>query len=923
MNRPGWLRGSLLAAAIVLCASLLLSLALHLGLARRFLTAQLAASFGRPVQVAYFDFSLLDGLKLEAHSVEVMEDPRFGEEYFLRADELTASPRWLSLLGGRVEFGTVSLTGASLNLVTADGHWNIESWLPPARSSPATQTFGPSPVPAVRLQHISVDGGRINFKRGVEKIAFALVDVSGALDQDNAGRWSIDLQARPARASVALQNTGTLWLRGTVAGTSARLRPAALSLTWEDASVADAVRLATGSDYGVRGSLGAEFSAKIDDGGPNTPTPTGAPAPAASTDSGWAISGVLRLVNMHRWDLSEVDEDPDVNLNVTAAWRPGSQGIEFPKLIVESTHSHMTAAGEVSWAHGFSPRLELTNSQVALEDLLDWRRAFLPGIAEGLQAQGVIGASATLAGWPPRVEQAALGSAGATLRVGNLPEPVRVGALQAAFVRGALVLKPVDVRLPGIAQLRAARGGPETPAAPSGTLRAEGSLGPLRDTESPANWPYRLAVTGDTSRAQDVLAVLAAVGRAPSLEWSVEGPASFQLAWSGALGGGVPATTGTLKLQDMRVNSVLLSQPVLVGSATIDLRPGEKLVKIDAAQALGARWKGTMEWRAPDDDWIYDLSADRLDVAKFSPWIAARAAPGFFERVFPPAASASLPTAREAAVARLQAHGRLRAAEVAVGPIVFANLDADTQWMGRNLALRRAQAEFYGGRVSGTFEARFATVPAYAVHGELSRVNLAAFAAMFPSLPARVAGSAGADFTLSAHGGEVADLLASLQGDASLRVREPILRGLAVSDSPDFTASPESTAENRFTSATASFHIAGGAIHADQFSLVARDQQFELTGSVDFAGQLDLRVQQVPAGSPVVSSFASGLASGFSSGLASGGAPPVAAEASAEVVSGPGPGHDAWVVGGTLDAPKVSRQTSLAGERVGVPAGRR
>jgi hypothetical protein len=491
--------------------------------------------------------------------------------------------------------------------------------------------------------------------------------------------------------------------------------------------------------------------------------------------------------------------------------------------------------------------------------------------------------------------------------------------MQAALVRDALVLKPVDVRLPGIAALRAARGGgAESAVASSGTLRAEGSLGPLGAGNSPADWPYRLALTGDTSRAQDLLAVLAALGRAPSTEWSVEGPASFQLAWSGLLRGGAPAMIGTLKLHDLRVNSVLLSQPVLVGSATIDFRPGAKLVKIDAAQALGARWKGIMEWRAPDDDWSYDLSADRLDVAKFSPWIVARAAPGFFERVFPSAASVGLPSAREVAVSRLQAHGRLRAAEVAVGPIVLGNLDADTQWMGRNLALRHAQAEFYGGRVTGTFEARFAAVPAYAVHGEFSRVNLAAFAATFPSLPARVSGSAAADFTLSAHGAEAADLLSSLQGDGALRVREPVLRGLSISDSSDFAADPEPvTPETRFTSAAASFHIAGGAIHADQFSLVGpdsqhdqqhgpqHDQQFELTGSLDFAGHLDLRVQQVPAGSP----------------LASPAGAPVGAEASPESASAAG--RDAWVVGGTLAAPKVSRQTSVAGERLGVPAARR
>ncbi|HZV59672.1 MAG TPA: hypothetical protein VFF42_04975, partial [Candidatus Eremiobacteraceae bacterium] len=65
--------------------------------ARRFLIAHLEASFGRPVEVGRFDFSLLDGVRLEANSVTISEDPRFGHEYFLRADTLGAGLRWSAL----------------------------------------------------------------------------------------------------------------------------------------------------------------------------------------------------------------------------------------------------------------------------------------------------------------------------------------------------------------------------------------------------------------------------------------------------------------------------------------------------------------------------------------------------------------------------------------------------------------------------------------------------------------------------------------------------------------------------------------------------------------------------------------------------------------------------------------------------------
>src|SRR5208282_5596330 len=106
------------------------------------------ASFGRPVEVGRFDFSLLDGARLEAHSVTVSEDSRFGHEYFLRAETLTAGLRWRALLSGRFEFGTLSLSRPSLNLVRdAQGRWNIERWLPPASPGMSPGFVGPPAAP--------------------------------------------------------------------------------------------------------------------------------------------------------------------------------------------------------------------------------------------------------------------------------------------------------------------------------------------------------------------------------------------------------------------------------------------------------------------------------------------------------------------------------------------------------------------------------------------------------------------------------------------------------------------------------------------------------------------------------------------------------------------------------------------------------
>src|SRR6202049_2910222 len=140
MLRKRLLWCSSLPILLISVASWSFSFALQGGWLRRSLSARLSATFGRPVEVARFGFTILGGPNLEAESVTVGEDARFGQEYFLRADRLTASLRWAALLHGRMEFDRLSLSHPSLNLVrSANGQWNVETWLPPANTQTSLQ----------------------------------------------------------------------------------------------------------------------------------------------------------------------------------------------------------------------------------------------------------------------------------------------------------------------------------------------------------------------------------------------------------------------------------------------------------------------------------------------------------------------------------------------------------------------------------------------------------------------------------------------------------------------------------------------------------------------------------------------------------------------------------------------------------------
>jgi hypothetical protein len=705
--------------ACIVIASWLFSLALQGGWLRRSLSAKLAATFGRPVEVACFKFTILGGPRLEADSVTVGEDPRFGDEYFLRADRLIASLRWAALLRGRLEFDRFSLSRPSLNLVRfADGKWNVETWLPPADRRPLQEHDYPRSPTEIRqhFSRIDIEAGRINFKQGAEKLQFALVDVTGYLNQESAGRWSLDLEAHPMRVAVVLQRSGTLRLRGTIGGTSARLQPADLRLSWEGASVADAARLARGSDLGLRGLLDAEFTARI-----------GRPAPEALTGA-WQIDGALRFQGIHRWNLPSRPDNPAVNLKLTAAWRPGGRRLDVQQWLLEAPHSSLNGLAYIDWANASKPEVHVLHSQIGFPDLVNWGRAFLPGISEDLGIDGSVGLEATLAGWPPRIEDLGISSPGATVRNGNSRlAPILIGPVQAFWRRSSLILTPVAVRLSSIESVRARRG-VESEVVPQGAFHIEGALGPVHPCDTLRDWPYRLAISGQTLRLQDLQAAVGALGWKFGHNWDAEGPASLQIVSTGLLSPGTSLIHGHLDVHDLRLTNSAINEPILVSTATLEFLPGQRLIKIGGAQALGAQWRGDLEWQAASGAWTFDLSTDLLELEALGRGFA-QGRQSLLYRIFPFAGSSGLASQAEAAIAGISAQGRLHIDELVLAPFRLERLEAAAQLEQGGLTLRRAQADLYGGRVSGEFQAQLAPEPKYSFRGQVDRADLSALAA--------------------------------------------------------------------------------------------------------------------------------------------------------------------------------------------------
>src|ERR1700690_4304074 len=78
-----WLKIILLVFILLWLANESISLAIQHTSLNRKITPRLESAFGRSVEVGSYGFSLWGRPTLEARSVVVGEDPRFGREYFL------------------------------------------------------------------------------------------------------------------------------------------------------------------------------------------------------------------------------------------------------------------------------------------------------------------------------------------------------------------------------------------------------------------------------------------------------------------------------------------------------------------------------------------------------------------------------------------------------------------------------------------------------------------------------------------------------------------------------------------------------------------------------------------------------------------------------------------------------------------------
>jgi AsmA-like C-terminal region/AsmA family len=808
-----WFKWIILFFVLLWLADIGISLLIrHTRLQRR-ITARLESAFGRPVEVGAYDFSLWGGPTLQAQSVTFGEDPRFGHEYFLRAESLTVRLRWQGLIRGHIQLGTVSMERPSLNLVrNSDGDWNLAEWLSKPASAASTPASGASPAASqsVRFSRIEVDSGRINFKRGDEKLPFALVGVTGYVEPAGAGRWSMDLEAIPTRAAVNVQQAGVLHVSGHMGGTSSRLRPAELDVSWSDASLPDVLRLARSNDYGVRGMLTLIMNARTED-----------------REDGWSIQSRAEFRQLHRWDLALRPDNPALNVFANIHWNPMTFGFEISDATIEAPHSRASGSARVVWetaaqtsAAKPSPvSIHVASSLVDLNDILTWIRAFHSNVAADISIHGFAGVNGNVSGWPWRMNRAAVTINGADLEGARLRVPAHLGNVQFHFDDGIASLAPVSLSF----------------GASASSLRMEASSKP----GSPDFPTFHLI--GDLTQARDLIATASALGWNISRGWDLAGPVRCDLRWQGAAFPWRTQPTGSIdwggESGEVSLRTTFLNLPIEKIRARSDWKPGSRHIALSSAGAFGARWSGSFD-RRESGGWQFALSADHLSAADIDRWLNPQWRESFLDRMLP---FLNARSSTNAVTDNLRANGHLVLDQFTLAPVVVHRLQGDLKVEGHHIELSNARGQFYGGNISASFDADLAPIPYYRLNVDFSSIDLAALSASSPAFENIFSGAASGELALHARGANRSDLLASLVCKGKARVDDAEFRNINLADSLGEGAIRPGVSS--FHEASAVFTCGDREIKLADLRLLTPSGEIDAVGSFDFTHVLDFRLR--------------------------------------------------------------------------------
>ena len=696
------------------------------------IASAMSSSLGRPVHLSGVELRLLPRPGFVITDLTVQEDPAFGAEPVLHANEVKAAIRLFSLWRGRLEISRISVDEASLNLVrTADGRWNMDSLF---RTAAQAETAGSKPR-RQPLPYLEATNSRINVKKGIEKLPYSLLNADLSFWEENPGDWRVRLKGQPARTDVILElgDTGIVQLEASMRrAPEMRLMPVHVEMEWRQAQLGQLSRLLVGSDPGWRGDLTAEM--KLD----------------GTADSA-NVTTRLRAAGVHRAEFAPA-EPMDFDANCGFLYRYSARTIE--KLACNSPLGNGRLILEGNLPSDGQPRLSLQLDKIPAQAILDALRTVRNEVGAGLEATGTLSgrlnydASVPLQPVTLPPAQSRRHAKAAQSQVSPLPGPL-TGSITVDSLRlsGGSLTQPIliqkaalqpaatgDAKSELLAGSSTIPAGAATPMSVSVRLAESGYQISIKGSGTPA----RLRQIAEAGGLKEAAALDAIAGDPVTLDLSIAGPwlpaPEILLAASAGLSavplnGGLATPTqpipdrlsGTITLHNANWKTDTLSIPVQIPQAVLHLNGGTRTW--DPVAFVYGPLKGTarviLPVCDPEKECLSTVSLDfpTLDAGELqAALLGAEKKETLLSSVisrFTPATVHKWPALQ----------GTLKAEQFVLGPVTLRNATSDLKLSPTQAELTSIDAELFGGHIHAAGKVENGAKPAYSLEGRAEGID--------------------------------------------------------------------------------------------------------------------------------------------------------------------------------------------------------
>lgn len=778
----------------------------QVGRLNRRVAESLSRELGRQVEITAVHIRFLPRPGLELENLTIHDNPDFGAEPILRSSDVTAGLQVISLLRGRIEISSLSLSDASLNLSrNSQGKWNFEELVERASKSSTAPTTAGTRESRRKFPYIEAVRARINFKKGLEKTHFALTNADFSLWQGAENQWGMRMRASPIRTDANLTDTGVISMDGTWQRAAALDdTPIQFSLGWQQAQIGQVSRLVFGSDQDWRGNLALSST-------------------FAGTLRNLKITSEASIDQIRRRDMP-ARSDFSVAVQCAAQYNSDQQALTNLDCSTPSGSGALELKGNAAGIPFSSYDLTLLAKDFPVQSAVELLRHVDQAVPRDLSAAGNMNLEFSLsrdgASTVPHLRgqgearQVRLRSNGGTeLALGRVPFALATSALPAHASKSQEVSALPNFPELEIGPISAAMGRP-TPVQAQLSLSRSG---------------YSASVHGEAALKR--LLQTAQILGLPAPQVVVEGTSTLDLNLAGAWDLAPPALSGTAQLRFVHAQVRGLNSPLQIHRADLVINSDTVRIKDLDAQAGETNWRGSLLIARPcavpeSCTFQFRLHSPQVSAAALNRLLNPIAAKRPWYRVLGLASSSNSFFLKTAAT------GSIEIDKLILGTAVCTRFSADMDLEKAKVSLTNMRGNLLDGQISASWKADFSARPtAYSGTGSFEGVSLSSIASLMHT--EWIDGAGSANYRFKTAGFSIHDLLNAADLDAHFTVKDGVFPHVVLTDGAE---------PLRASVFSGQIALQQGNFSLDDTELITADGVFNLSGTASLAGNLDLKM---------------------------------------------------------------------------------